>query len=109
VGGGLSKPELIKRAKEYGLRNIPFWPFQLKDAYIKILKASDACLVTLKEGYNQPVVPSKIIEIMAAGKPVIAALPSTSDAVRIIKKSGAGILVEPSNPATIKTSNSKLL
>jgi colanic acid biosynthesis glycosyl transferase WcaI len=40
------------------------------------------------------VVPSKLLTIMAAGRPVLASMPLAGDAPRIIEESGAGIACE---------------
>jgi len=98
VGDGPVKNTLIKKAKKYKLKNVIFMPFQPKEKYIEILQSSDVSLVTLRKEYKQPVVPSKLMEIMAAGCPVILSVPKSSDAVRIVKKAQCGIWVPPESP-----------
>ncbi|MGZ5496528.1 MAG: glycosyltransferase, partial [Candidatus Aminicenantales bacterium] len=53
----------------------------------------DACLINLCPALRTPVVPSKLLSIMAAGRPVIASLPAESDARRMIADGGCGISV----------------
>lgn len=114
VGDGLKKPMLEKMAESLKLDNILFIPTQPRSIYPQILHASDVCLVTLSKDLLTPVVPGKILSIMAAGKPVLASLPLTGDAPKIIDKYGCGVTVEPSNPelfasAVLRLYNNRLL
>ncbi len=93
AGEGAAKPQLIRRAAKYDIKNIVFLPLLPKSEYVELLQSSDVSLVTLRKGYSQPVVPSKLIEIMAAGCPVILCVPETSDAVRIVREARCGIWV----------------
>jgi len=108
VGDGPVKNELIRKCKEYNLKNVVFLPFQPKEKYIEILQSSDVSLVTLRKEYKQPVVPSKLIEIMAAGCPVILSVPESSDAVKIVKKAQCGICVPPESPKKLAEAILKL-
>jgi len=98
VGDGVEKPRLQERAREEHLDNVYFLPMQPKNEYPKVLAASDLCLVTLKKEVKTPVVPSKILSIMAAGRPVLASLPLSGDAPRLIAAAQAGICLPPGSP-----------
>ncbi len=98
VGDGAEKPRLEKAARENRLNNVYFLPMQPKEEYLKILAASDLCLVTLRKEVKTPVVPSKILSIMAAGRPVLASLPLGGDAPKLITRAGCGISLPPDNP-----------
>ena len=67
---------------------------QPKEVYPWILASSNVGLVTLKKDVKTPVVPSKILSIMASGRPIVAALPKDGDAPKLIKKAGAGLVVD---------------
>lgn len=95
VGDGVERPRLIEKSQN--MNNIVFLPMQPKEGYLELLHASDICLVTLRKEVNTPVVPSKILSIMAAGRPVVACLPLTGDAPNIIKNASCGICLEPEN------------
>jgi glycosyltransferase involved in cell wall biosynthesis len=61
------------------------------------LEASDACVVILRKAdLFRTVIPSKIFEAMAAGKPIVLGV--DGEARRIVEGAGAGIFVEPENP-----------
>jgi len=97
VGDGVVKERLVKKALESGIRNVLFIPMQPKEIYPLILHSSDVCLATLKKEVKTPVVPSKILGIMAAGKPVVASLDLSGDAPKIIEEAKCGVCVEPEN------------
>jgi glycosyltransferase involved in cell wall biosynthesis len=98
VGEGVEKPGLMKMVQESNLSNVHFLPMQPKTEYPKVLAASDLCLVTLRKEVQTPVVPSKILSIMAAGRPVLASLPLEGDAPRLIAAARCGVCLPPENP-----------
>ena len=98
VGDGVEKPKLEKIARDNDLDNVHFLPMQPKDKYPEVLAASDVCLATLRREVRTPVVPSKILSIMAAGRPVLASLPLDGDAPRLIAAAQCGISISPGDP-----------
>ena len=95
VGDGVEKPRLVQKAG--GLDNVRFLPMLPKSGYAELLHASDVGLVTLRAAVRTPVVPSKILSLMAAGRAVLAALPLDGDAPRLIGEAECGRCVEPEN------------
>jgi colanic acid biosynthesis glycosyl transferase WcaI len=108
VGDGVEKPRLQEMARERHLDNLYFLPMQPKEEYPKVLTASDLCLVTLRKEVKTPVVPSKILSIMAAGRPVLASLPLEGDAPRLVAAAQAGICVAPESPEMLAEAILKL-
>ncbi len=96
VGDGVRRPEAEKQARSRGLANVRFLPFQPLDRYPLLVGAADCCLVTLQPAVATPVVPSKIVGILASARPVVAALPQ-GDARALVEASGGGICVDPSD------------
>ena len=101
VGDGVERTRLETKAQQMNLSNLRFLPMQPRDEYPSILHASDVCLVTLHAKVKTPVVPSKILSIMAAGRPVVAALNLEGDASRLIAKAQCGLLVPPEDPIAL--------
>jgi len=101
VGDGVEKERLVAKSKELGLDNVIWLPIQPRDRYPSVLHASDVGLATLRADVRTPVVPSKILSIMAAGRPVVAALNLEGDAPRLIEEAQAGICLEPENPQAL--------
>lgn len=97
VGDGVEKEKAQQKATELGLANIKWLPMQPREVYPQILAASDVSMINLNENLLTPVVPSKLLNIMAAGRPVVASLPLDGDAPRIIEQAQAGLCVAPNN------------
>ncbi|MCK4810110.1 MAG: glycosyltransferase family 4 protein [Candidatus Omnitrophica bacterium] len=94
VGYGVEKERLQEKVKAKELKNVRFLPMLPKEKYVRLLAASDACLVNLHKEVKTPVVPSKLLSIMSAGRAVAASLPLGGDAPKIIKESKCGICVD---------------
>jgi glycosyltransferase involved in cell wall biosynthesis len=99
VGGGAERLRLEQLAS--GLSNVRFVQMQPKEKYSQVLAASDACLVTLRPEVLTPVVPSKLLTIMAAARPVLASLPLGGDAPKIVIDSCCGIVAPAGDAAAI--------
>jgi len=95
VGDGVQKQAAIERAKKMDLKNFNFIPMLSREKYPEVLYASDVCLVTLKKHVKTPVVPSKILSIMAAERPVVASMDLSGDAPPIIEEAGCGYALPP--------------
>ncbi|MBN2259978.1 MAG: glycosyltransferase family 4 protein [Clostridiales bacterium] len=99
AGNGPLRKPLESLTGKLGLNNVRFLPFQSGDDYWKLLSASDVCMVSLKKStVKTPVVPRKLGDIMAAGKPVIANVPYEGDVKNFINKAKCGVMVESENP-----------
>lgn len=99
VGDGVEKSRLMRQAD--GMRNVRFLPMLDRDRYLELLHASDVCLATLRGSMKTPVVPAKILSIMAAGRPLVAGFPLDGDAPGMIQEAGCGVCVEPENAAKL--------
>lgn len=109
LGDGAEKKSLMKKSQSLGLTNIKFLPFVSKEEYPFWVHAADVGLVTLKRSMKTPVVPSKILGFMAAGKPILASLNSESDGIRIVEEGQCGINVPAGDPRTMAEAILKLL
>jgi colanic acid biosynthesis glycosyl transferase WcaI len=94
VGDGVEKEKAQAMSQDLGLENILWLPMQPWSVYPEILAASDVSLINLHPELHTPVVPSKLLSIMAAARPVVASLPDESDAGRIINEANCGICVK---------------
>jgi len=94
VGDGVEKEQTLARSTELGLKNIEWLPMQPWSVYPDILAASDVSLINLHPKLRTPVVPSKLLSIMAAARPVVASLPPESDARQIITEARCGLFVD---------------
>jgi len=94
VGDGPKRSELERNAQKLGLSNVRFLPLQPKGKYAQLLRASDVCLISLNKGLTTPVVPGKLMDIMAAGRPVVGCVPLAGDAPRIVTDAQCGFCVD---------------
>ena len=98
VGDGPQRGLLDEKSEKLGIKNLKFLPLQPRKAYLEIIRASDVCLVSLKKDFRTPSVPSKLLDIMACGRPVLANVPLDGDVSKIIRAARCGLCVEPQNP-----------
>jgi glycosyltransferase involved in cell wall biosynthesis len=108
VGDGSQKPKIAEFKVKYGLSNIILHPFISLEEYPELVDLCDVGLVTLKRSMTTPVVPSKILGYMAAGKPVIGSLNKESEAIDIINAAGCGWAQEIKNPGDMRDAILKL-
>lgn len=95
VGDGVEKERLEQKALDLELTGVKFVPMQPRDKYPAVLHASDVGLATLHADVKTPVVPSKILSIMAAGIPVVAAMYLDGDAPALIDEAACGVCLQP--------------
>jgi colanic acid biosynthesis glycosyl transferase WcaI len=98
-GQGAKRPELERRAR--GMSNVVFVDLQPSERLPEVLAAADLHLVPLKKGLASTSVPSKTYSILAAGRPLIAAVDPGSEVDRIVTDSGAGFAVPPDDPEAL--------
>jgi len=97
VGDGPMKEIVVALAREKGLHNVRFHPQVPLDAIPPMLAGSDALLVSLSGHPTfEQFVPSKMIDFMATGRPVI--LSAAGESARIMERAGAGVIVPPGIP-----------
>ena len=97
VGEGADKEALLEMARSRGLGNIRFLPKQPREKMPDIIRASEICLVLLKKAeVFKTVIPTKMLEFMACGRPVILGV--DGQARQVMEEAGAGIFVEPEDP-----------
>lgn len=94
IGDGAEKEALRQWAADHQLRNVEFLPVQPRERVAQFYAAADVCFAPLRKGnYFTINIPSKILEIMACGRPVI--LGAQGQAQRIVEEAGGGLVVAP--------------
>lgn len=100
AGDGPEKKQVIAKAKELGLEAVSVHPPIPKEQTRGFYNACDVCLVPLAPfPILQETVPSKIFEIMACERPVLASL--DGEGARIVRQSQAGLVTRPGEPREI--------
>ncbi|CAM9916074.1 unnamed protein product [Phaeothamnion confervicola] len=106
-GDGAARTTLQERAA--GLANVRFTGYQPKERLPEVLATGDIHLVPLKAGLGRVSVPSKTYSILAAGRPVLAAIDPGTEVPRILEASGGGVAVAPDDPAAFSAALGDLL
>jgi glycosyltransferase involved in cell wall biosynthesis len=100
VGEGPVKPLLVEEAQRRELGNVEFHAQRSPTNIPAVLRGSDALLVPLSAHPTfADFVPSKMIDFMAVGRPVV--LSAQGEAARILAAAGAGVAVPPENPEAL--------
>ncbi len=98
VGDGAERNALEARVKKEGLTNLVMVPRQAKKEMPRFWSLCDVALVHLKDNpVFSEVIPSKIFEAMAMGKPMILAAPK-GEATGIVSRTNSGLCIPPESP-----------
>jgi glycosyltransferase involved in cell wall biosynthesis len=96
LGEGSEKERIVALARERGLTNLRFVDQQPREKIPGYICASDACLVLLKKtDLFKTVIPTKMLEFMSCGRPVILGVDGQARA--IMEEARAGLVIEPEN------------
>lgn len=108
INGDGSARESLERAAA-GLANVRFVGYQPRERLGEVLASADVHVVPLRAGLAAVSVPSKTYTILAAGRPVVAAIDADSEVTRILADSGAGRSVAPDDAAQLAAALRELL
>ena len=107
VGSGAQRERVEALAKNANnVRLLPFFP---ANKVASVLAAPDAHVITIKRDLEGVVVPSKMYDIVAAGKPIIAVAPAGADVVAIGVRSGFAVSADPDSPDSVVSAVRSLL
>lgn len=96
VGEGANKEKIQNLVSQKELSNIKILPGVSKDRVRDYYAVTDLNLVTLRNTkLFRTVIPSKIFEIMAMGRPILCSV--DGECREIVEQAGSGVYVEPEN------------
>jgi len=98
VGDGAARPALEAKAASMGLSNLEILPLQSRERFLELLASSGLCLVTQQANVADIVFPSKVLTLLAAGRPVVASVSAASEVARVVVEAGAGRVVPAEDP-----------
>ena len=101
VGEGVKKAELLDIAQRQQLTNVLFLPFQPRERFAEMMAAADVSVVTLNPSLARTSLPSKLFNIMASGRPVLAIAPHDSEVAQVVERAHCGIVVQPGDPQEV--------
>lgn len=91
IGGG-SEYEYLK-SQSKSLSNLEVWSYQDREVVPQIIARSDLHLISMNEASDYDGLPSKVLTILSAGKPILLASDAGTPVSRVVTKSGNGIRV----------------
>lgn len=97
VGNGVAKGDLQRRAERLDLANVRFMPFQPRECLPWLRASSDVQVSLYKNGAANDSFSSKIYEIMASGRPLLAAAEEGSEIDHAVESAGCGMCIRPGN------------
>ncbi len=96
AGGGNQEADL--RALGAGLPTLDFLGVQPDGVHASLLAAADVLLLSERPTQLDMSLPSKLTSYLAAGRPIVAAVPAGGASAREIERSGAGLIVQAGKP-----------
>jgi colanic acid biosynthesis glycosyl transferase WcaI len=101
IGEGVKKETLVNMARQQGLENMTFLPFQPRETLSEVMAAADVSLVTLNRASSPFSLPNKVFSIMASGRPILAVTPPESEVAQLIQAGECGVIVPPGEPDSL--------
>ena len=99
IGNGAARSRLEQEAANRRLSNLRFSNVQPRERLGEMLAAADIHAVVQKPEAADLVMPSKLTNIFAAGRPVVATAEPGTALYHAVIDSGAGVVTEPLKPA----------
>lgn len=95
VGQGYDFKRNQELAVEWGLKNVLIKDFVPRERLSEMQSLSDISVVTLKKGFGNSSVPSKVLGYMSAGRGVIALVDAECDSAKLVENASCGIVINP--------------
>jgi colanic acid biosynthesis glycosyl transferase WcaI len=108
VGDGVGRPRLETTVRELGLENVRFLPFQPRESLPLLRAASDVQVALYRSGSARFSMPSKVYEIMASGRPVLASADKHTDLWNLIVNTRCGVCIDAHDPAELASTVMRL-
>ena len=108
IGDGPAKPRIEATVAQRGLPNITFLPVQPRARIPELIRASHACLVTLrKTPVNDIIIPLRMLEFMACASPVL--LCAAGEPARVLREAHAGLILPQQDDAALAAAVVRLM
>lgn len=101
VGDGGEKDALVEQAEVRRLDNVQFRPLQTMERLGELLATADVAVIPQKKGVADIVLPSKLANLLASGRPVVAAATEDSELARILLTGECGLVVPQGDPVSM--------
>ena len=95
IGTGAKEHWLRKATQDLGLGNVTILPPQPRTELAQSLNACDLAVISFVKGMSGVSVPSRMYNILGAGKPILAIADADSELAQVILEAHVGWLVQP--------------
>ena len=102
IGDGSMKEQVRQFARNCA--NVRFLPFRPASDLPAIMAAGDLHVVTIRRGLEGMVVPSKMYNILAYGRPILAVASEKADVSRLALQHGFGMVADPDDSTHVAES-----
>lgn len=103
VGGGKRRKEVEQFIRQHELTAAKWFDYQPREKLADSLAAADLHLISLKEGVEGIMVPSKLFGIMAIARPSIFIGHPSSEIARVLAESESGFTIREGDDAGLAT------
>jgi colanic acid biosynthesis glycosyl transferase WcaI len=98
IGFGARQAHVVALTKRLHADRVRFLPHQPNERLSESLSSADVHYVGLSKGLAGFVVPSRVYGILAAGRPILAAVDEESETSELVRSVGCGLVVPPDRP-----------
>lgn len=95
IGSGAKKKWLIDEVRRLGLENVLVEDYKPKDQLSDSLGACDVSIISFVPGMSGVSVPSRMYNVMASARPIIAVADAESEIARVVSEEEIGWVVRP--------------
>lgn len=96
---GIGRDFLEKEKNGRGLRNLVLIDFQPYEVLSQMLSSADVAIALLEPHAEAMSVPSKVLSYLASGTAILATMPSSNRACRVVEEADAGLIAPPGGSA----------
>src|SRR5215212_2963935 len=109
AGDGPELPLLKKKAEQLALNNVSFSGYLDRQKLLELYRRSDVLIAHVRSSptIDATMIPVKLFEYMAAGKPIIYA--GKGAAAELLRRIGCAVTVAPEDPGAISAALAELL
>jgi glycosyltransferase involved in cell wall biosynthesis len=102
IGSGAKRHWLVETVRQQMLRNVTVLPPLDRSELTVSLNACDAAVISFVPGMAGVSVPSRMYNILAAGKPIIAMTDEESELAHLVEEERVGWVVKPEDVQALK-------